>query len=227
MAEDLPTDLQQVDPLDQWVAFEIRRKRLAFAERQKDDERAVVWGHNKGGARIKIILSWMEKVAVPLADATIDQAKELRAAPEAIERARVRVAEFVKEMSDAAVMMAYHVGKDSPSVHVETRTRIQALNDDVDGAFRLAAGSSSGGLPPDGACETRTGDPGRPELGATLYLAEFERRAAAGELEPELIDEAKALLQWFKNEHPQQQAPSFKTIRNRIRPQFRQCTKLS
>jgi hypothetical protein len=72
--------------------------------------------------------------------------------------------------------------------------------------------------PPAGA---RTGDPGRPELGASLYEAELERRAAAGTMETVLADEARELLRWFKAEHPQRQPPTEKTIQNRIRTRHR------
>ncbi|MBM4073222.1 MAG: hypothetical protein FJ271_30515 [Planctomycetes bacterium] len=66
-----------------------------------------------------------------------------------------------------------------------------------------------------------TGDAGKPEKGATLYTAEFERRRAAGQLEPSLPREAAALLAWFKTNYPERQAPTAKTIANRLRAPYR------
>lgn len=66
----------------------------------------------------------------------------------------------------------------------------------------------------------RTGDAGRPEKGATLYLGELERRAQKGELESTLAAQARALQSWFRAEYPDRQAPGLGTIENRIRPFF-------
>ncbi|KLI64517.1 hypothetical protein [Aurantiacibacter marinus] len=62
-----------------------------------------------------------------------------------------------------------------------------------------------------------TGDPGRTEKGFTLYMAEFDRRKQRGDTLPTLSEEAAALLAWFLNQHPGRQAPTTKTITNRIR----------
>jgi hypothetical protein len=80
---------------------------------------------------------------------------------------------------------------------------------------------------PAGGDEVRTGDPGRPSLGAELYLAEFDRRCESGEVELILADEVRALLKWFKQSYPHRQPPTLKTITNRIRPLYRQRPKIT
>lgn len=70
--------------------------------------------------------------------------------------------------------------------------------------------------------DERTGDPGRPSLGYQLYKSEFDRRWGRGEMEHDLKAEARALLQWFEETHPDRQAPTAKTIANRIRDQHRE-----
>lgn len=65
--------------------------------------------------------------------------------------------------------------------------------------------------------EAGTGDPGRPEKGAVLYMVEFQRRISEGLAEDVLREEAKALLEWFQLNHPRRQAPTIGTIENRIR----------
>ena len=72
-------------------------------------------------------------------------------------------------------------------------------------------------LPAPAAIAGRTGDPGRPEKGATLYLGKFAERVSLGVALPTLNDEARWLLEWFKRERPFQQPPSAQTIKNRIR----------
>ncbi|WP_144062047.1 hypothetical protein [Sphingomonas sp. MM-1] len=62
-----------------------------------------------------------------------------------------------------------------------------------------------------------TGDPGRREKGFALYMAEFDRRKQRGDTLSTLTQEAGALLAWFRQEHPDRQAPTIKTITNRIR----------
>lgn len=65
-----------------------------------------------------------------------------------------------------------------------------------------------------------TGDPGRTEKGFTLYMAEFERRIERGDTLPTLSEEAAALMAWFLSQHPGRQAPTTKTITNRIRAAY-------
>lgn len=89
--------------------------------------------------------------------------------------------------------------------------------------FDRASVEQIGIFAPNVSAATRTGDPGRPELGATLYMLEFERRNRDGELERSLADQARALLAWFRSSHPEQQAPSFRTIENRIRADYRKA----
>ena len=80
------------------------------------------------------------------------------------------------------------------------------------GAATLAAGTAQ-----------RTGEPGRPEKGATLYEREMERRIRDGELESDLAAQARALSNWFRTEHPYQEAPKVGTIANRIRSLYRKA----
>jgi len=64
---------------------------------------------------------------------------------------------------------------------------------------------------------TSTGMPGRPSKAKHLIDAEFERRVAAEECEPALVDEARALREWLKNHHPHVAQPEQKTVENNIR----------
>src|SRR5207237_619400 len=59
---------------------------------------------------------------------------------------------------------------------------------------------------------THSGFPGRPGKGKHLIDDEFDRRIAAGEALPSLVDEAKALLDWLKEHHPKVARPTTKTI---------------
>jgi len=70
-------------------------------------------------------------------------------------------------------------------------------------------------LPADTALYDRTGDPGRPEKGRTLYLMELERRLEQDEVLP-LIEEARHLHAWYRLNHPNRARPELKTIRNNI-----------
>jgi hypothetical protein len=69
---------------------------------------------------------------------------------------------------------------------------------------------------------THSGYPGRPSKGKHLIDDEFDRRIAAGEALPSLADEAKALLDWFKRQHPKVARPTTKTIQENIRVRHRQ-----
>lgn len=72
----------------------------------------------------------------------------------------------------------------------------------------------------------KTGAPGRPSS-MYLILPEFKLRADAGRLEPQLQHEAAALRHWFQAEHPDLPAPTEKTIRDRIREDYRRRSKKS
>jgi hypothetical protein len=69
----------------------------------------------------------------------------------------------------------------------------------------------------------RTGAPGRPPKGMHLIKDEFTRREAARTAREEppnslaIADEAKELLEWFKNKYPTAERPAPKTITNGIR----------
>jgi len=61
---------------------------------------------------------------------------------------------------------------------------------------------------PDYPPETHTGLPGRP-TSKQLYEVEFARRVESGEIEVSAAEQARVLLKWFKQEHPD--LPSSKT----------------
>lgn len=67
-----------------------------------------------------------------------------------------------------------------------------------------------------------TGTPGRPEKYISLVLAEFHRRVEAGRVEPSLAEQSRSLEAWFHETHPDKQAPTAKTIENRLRAEYRQ-----
>jgi hypothetical protein len=59
---------------------------------------------------------------------------------------------------------------------------------------------------------THSGFRGRPSKGKYLIDDEFDRRIAAEEMLPSLTDEANALLDWFKGQHPKVERRSPKPI---------------
>ncbi len=65
-----------------------------------------------------------------------------------------------------------------------------------------------------------TGFPGRPTI-KDFILAEFKRRAEAGEVERTLAAEARALQKWAKQEYPEAPALAPRTIENQIRAEHR------
>ena len=67
----------------------------------------------------------------------------------------------------------------------------------------------------------RTGFPGRPSKAKHLIEQELRRRADAGEACSTLPEEAGALLEWLKDEHPSAPPPTVKTIKNNIRGLYR------
>ncbi len=66
-----------------------------------------------------------------------------------------------------------------------------------------------------------SGFPGRPPKAKHLIEQEFQRRVDDGEVCPTLPEEAGALQEWLKGEHPSAPRPTVKTIKNNIRGQFR------
>jgi hypothetical protein len=76
---------------------------------------------------------------------------------------------------------------------------------------------------PFGVDADRTGAPGRP-TSMHLILDEMERRAASGQLEAKVRDQAKVLADWFASTHPLQSRPTPKTVENQIRTRFRQLS---
>ncbi len=79
------------------------------------------------------------------------------------------------------------------------------------------AASDTAGVSPD---PYRTGLPGRTTI-KHLILAEFQRRAAAGEVERTLAAEARALQKWATREHQNAPTPAPGTIENHIREKYR------
>jgi hypothetical protein len=73
-----------------------------------------------------------------------------------------------------------------------------------------------------GDAYTHSGFPGRPSKGRHLIEDEFERRVVAGQALPLVADEAGALLDWFKGQHPTIARPTPKTIQENIRARHRQ-----
>lgn len=68
-------------------------------------------------------------------------------------------------------------------------------------------------------------DPGRPTKGYALYREKFRERKEKELLEINLASEAEYLLSWLKKEHPSSEFPTTKTIKNRIRDEFKQVKK--
>jgi hypothetical protein len=67
----------------------------------------------------------------------------------------------------------------------------------------------------------KSGLPGKPTI-KHLVLAEFERRAGAGDAEKTLEKEAAVLRLWASKEHREASTPSARTIENQIRPRYRE-----
>lgn len=65
-----------------------------------------------------------------------------------------------------------------------------------------------------------TGTPGRPSS-MHLIRPEFERRVAAGTLEPSLNRESEALVAWLMAAHPDMPPPTPKTVANNLRKAYR------
>lgn len=89
--------------------------------------------------------------------------------------------------------------------------------------FDRASIEQIGTIESDTDAVTRTGDPGRPEKGYTLYIAELERRRQRGDTLPTLAQEAEALLSWLRQTNSLKSAPTAKTIENRIRENYRKA----
>jgi hypothetical protein len=66
----------------------------------------------------------------------------------------------------------------------------------------------------------KTGAPGRP-TSMPIVMEEFERRLKNGETATSREAEAKALADWFKDAYPTAPQPTWKTILNKLRPDFR------
>jgi hypothetical protein len=66
-----------------------------------------------------------------------------------------------------------------------------------------------------------TGAPGRPSLGIEAIHDEFKRRTASGLLEPSLRLQARALVDWYRENYPVRQSPTTRTVENRIRGDYR------
>jgi hypothetical protein len=69
---------------------------------------------------------------------------------------------------------------------------------------------------------THSGFSGRPSKGKHLIDDEFSRRVGAGTALSSLADEAKALFDWFRQQHPTLARPTTKTIKENIRARYRE-----
>jgi hypothetical protein len=65
----------------------------------------------------------------------------------------------------------------------------------------------------------KSGAPGRPSS-MGIVVTEFERRRELQQCEQSREAESQALAAWFKQAHPEMQAPTAKTIRNRLPADF-------
>lgn len=70
----------------------------------------------------------------------------------------------------------------------------------------------------------RSGAPGRPGS-SHLVRAEFQRRAADGQIECSLIEQARVLVEWLGTEHPLSTQITEKTVKNTIRDEFNRVSK--
>jgi hypothetical protein len=66
---------------------------------------------------------------------------------------------------------------------------------------------------------TKTGAPGRPSS-MGIVITEFERRRELQRCEQSREAESQALAAWFRQAHPEMQAPTAKTIRNKLPTDF-------
>jgi hypothetical protein len=71
-----------------------------------------------------------------------------------------------------------------------------------------------------------TGAPGRP-TSIHLVVAEFERRAKAGNIERNLPTQSEVLARWLKANHPRHPPLKPKTIENKLRHDYRRLTATS
>jgi hypothetical protein len=88
------------------------------------------------------------------------------------------------------------------------------------GPVRAQSATEPGMVP--GDAYTHSGFPGRPSKGKHLIDDEFVRGVASGQVLPLVADEARALLDWFKQQHPTMARPTCKTIQENIRARHRQ-----
>lgn len=214
------------NPLDLWMGLEIRRARATFDEvRASEDAVIVAKVGEKTGIRVKAILKLTDQIITALATATLDNAKKYQSSDLSRTRALDRISSFLNELSNHAIWMAHFV-KAGPSGLSSVTSWISALQGDIEDAFlqasMLSVTARAELMMTSSDDQERTGDPGRPEKGTVLYVAEFNRRIAGGLAEVKLADEAQALFDWFKATHPGRSAPTPTTIENRIRTAHRQ-----
>jgi hypothetical protein len=117
------------------------------------------------------------------------------------------------------LVMARSILIDSPELGRWLTARGIERRDPPVGSQPAGAPASSG--QGDEPVISETGLPGRPSKGKHLIEDEAERRRTARQTLTSLADEARALLDWYKQSHPDAPRPTLKTIKNNIRNRHR------
>ena len=122
------------------------------------------------------------------------------------------------QRSGAHQNVNWHLGEFDLPPHEEAAGIFSgfARNVEIDGAYLPARSQTV-----DSSQIEPTGDAGRPEKGATQYIRELERRIENCNLEKSLREQARVLYAWFCEQYPDRQAPTARTIENRIRSIYR------
>ena len=131
--------------------------------------------------------------------------------------------EFWADFRDPAAGASANWHDGDFSFRLVTSARTALVGEVLNVYFDRSSIEAIGALASNTGLMVRTGDPGRPELGKTLYLRELERRIEIGGLEESLRAQAHALHVWFCEEYPDQQSPKPRTIENSIRATYKKA----